>query len=264
MSAASLNDLELFFEDPATEPYSAGKPAVDPTNSGLSCRKYSTLYHLRRNIQFCFGDGSVGAQVPAPWPGALCIMAGIDLLSLFHAGISNADGSMPAGCSSLDKWKYTNEGRFTQFIKDQFDAPANKRFQQLWKLRNTLMHSFGIQVRGKEKFRLSADRSATTLVKTIRSSPPSIYAVDLCVLQKSFEAAIQKYKCTLDLVDQANSRNDNFHRMFAHYGWMYVFPSPQPPSTTQVQQALLPATVQAGLVVGVQSQITFCANASGM
>lgn len=150
-----MTNLELFFEDPTKPPYLAGEAWTDPRNAARIGRKFGTLYHLRRNIDHCFGDLSPGSEVPAPWPGALCIMAGIDLLSILFAGEANnkrVSGDHP------QKWKYSNEGRFTEYVKRFFQESEQQHADKLWILRNTLMHCFGVYSRAQRtKFVLTAD-----------------------------------------------------------------------------------------------------------
>jgi hypothetical protein len=112
------SDVQLFFENPLTNPVVAGNPAIDPTGAHRPCRKYGILYHLRRNAQCCFETDHATGEIRAPWPGAMCVMAGIDLLASFHAGTNEMRSGKTKlrGIKKSEHWRYAVGTRFTRLL----------------------------------------------------------------------------------------------------------------------------------------------------
>jgi hypothetical protein len=77
MAEAVNENINLFFQDPLDEQESQ--------------KEFGVLYLLRRDVDFCLGINrrskkTTEVQGVAIWPGAITIMAGIDLLSKFYEG----------------------------------------------------------------------------------------------------------------------------------------------------------------------------------
>ncbi|VTR95233.1 unnamed protein product [Gemmata massiliana] len=159
-------------------------------------RPVSVLYLLRRDIYQCMGrDPDSGNEyvfteegtgknlnTRALWPGAMTIMAGIDLLAKFFTGD--------------DKPGKAGE-RFNCFLKEYFPKLDEEHRIPLYKLRNSLMHAFGLYSEDKDeqyKFSLSF-RESQRLVTSLRADE---YNVDLEQLRLQFEEAVNSYKAALE------------------------------------------------------------------
>lgn len=109
-------ERDLFFEDPVNY---------------VEANKSSILHLLRRDIYRCMGytiqNGMwVKNAEPIIWPGSMAVLTGIDLLGKFYAG--NDDGGVAS------RFKAYCE----KYICSQDDA------QVIYKLRNSLVYSFGL------------------------------------------------------------------------------------------------------------------------
>ena len=190
MDAQTMVDVDLFFEDPRTS---------HASNSG---RKWGTLHLLRRDIIRCFGeDPETGTKtvVFALWPGAMAILAGVDLLGKFWRGDDSTCGG------EVGK-------RFRDFLGEYFHL-SQKDAEVIYQLRNSLLHSFGLysKTRGKSyKFVLSQ-----TLGRLMLFQGTDTYKVDIQVLRAKFEDAISEYQQGL-MNDE--TLQDNFVKMFSDYG----------------------------------------------
>lgn len=209
---ATTSPIELFFLSPATP-----DPGVGSTN-------YSSLYLLRRDVNFCFGiDHATGERRPgagaALFPGTMTIMAGIDLLAKCWRGDDAIDGA---------------RRRFKDFLKTYFGLNAGDKVlaeehaESIYQLRNGLLHAFGLFSRGRSrreyKFILTEDQQQ--LIRTVhRSAMVSHVWIDLRVLRQRFEEAIDLYR--RDLSRDADLRS-KFIPMFKRYGVLHVDRPGQP------------------------------------
>lgn len=170
-------DESLFFTDPQNEPSLPGE--------------FSTLYLLRRDAQSCLGHGIL-------WPGAMCVMAGIDLLGKFF------DGRDSSGAGR----------RFLAFVRRYFHLAASDA-EALYQLRNALLHSFGLfsaARTGSYRFQLRAQGKGAHIVERL---PTGVVKVDLVSLWQGFEASVNEYRNDLK-TDQMLGKN--FDVMFPRYG----------------------------------------------
>lgn len=186
-------DADLFFQPPRTE--------IGPPNW------FGVLYLLRRDIDLCMGiHPSTGQPVAfrAEWPGAMTMLAGIDLLAKFFAG-SDDNGSGKVG------------QRFRMFLERFFAGLQQADRDVLYQLRNSLLHSFGLYSKGRSKvyrFCLTG-HGAGPLV----SHPqPDQYVIALRVLHRKFETAVAAYQAAVNSDQQLQA---NFAAMFVNYGRVY-------------------------------------------
>lgn len=170
-------DESLFFTDPQIEPSLPGE--------------FSTLYLLRRDTQRCLAQEIL-------WPGAMCVMAGIDLLGKFF------DGRDSGGSGR----------RFRGFVSRYFHLTTPDA-EALYQLRNALLHSFGLfsaARTGSYGFQLRAEGNHARIVEHL---PRSVVKIDLLSLWHGFEAAVNEYRNDLQ-TDRKLQKN--FHVMFPRYG----------------------------------------------
>ena len=171
------NDAAIFFKDPRIGP----SPPDD----------FGTLYLLRRDIKSCM-DAKI------LWPGAMCIMAGIDLLGKCLDG-----NDSPGGTGK----------RFCNFAVKYFHLPSSQA-QPLYQLRNALLHSFGLISNAKSvhcRFQLQA--AGSSILMSLLA--PNCFRVDLICLHDKFESAVIEYHRDL-LVDTKLQKH--FSSMFPIYG----------------------------------------------
>jgi hypothetical protein len=182
-------DADLFFLSPRTK--------VPRPN------QFGVLYLLRRDIDQCMGiDPDTGQDVgpTALWPGAMAILAGVDLLAKFWAG-SDAQREVSK--------------RFRGFLDCCFDVTKPKDREAIYQLRNSLLHSFGLYSKDKDKeyrFVLAFDGEDVALVS---HTPPDKYYVNLRVLHGELEKAIGAYCTKLSSDTQLQNK---FAAMFGNYG----------------------------------------------
>lgn len=180
-------NADLFFE----EPHCHREPPAT----------YGILHLLRRDIIQCLGkDPSSGKDLafPALWPGAMAILAGIDLLAKYHAGSDEVGGV---------------GRRFRDFIKEYFTLPTQGDDEVIYQLRNALLHSFGLYSRSKTGvYRFEMTLGGSPVVTRRRDDR---YVIDLFALHREFEDAIARYRKDLEgnMILKAN-----FDRMFSNYG----------------------------------------------
>lgn len=179
-------DADLFFLSPRT------KVPHGPNQFGV-------LYLLRRDIDQCMGidpDTGQGGDLPALWPGAMAILAGVDLLAKFFEGRDT--GSVGV--------------RFCSFLEHFFAGMNSKDSEVIYQLRNSLLHSFGLYSKDRGyRFVLAFDGA----VALVSHTPPDRYYVNLRVLHSEFEKAVEAY-CT-KLGSDTHLQN-NFAAMFGNYG----------------------------------------------
>lgn len=185
--------IRLFFEDPAI---------YHPPS-----RYYSVLYLLRRDIKTCLGiNPNTGAATGsrALWPGAMAILAGIDLLGKFFAG------SDDTGKGKVGK-------RFRGFLTQYFKPISKEDAATIYQLRNSLLHSFGLYSRTKDreyKFVLSAENQP--LVQCLANDN---YLIDILTLHSKFESSIEAYRAKLVSDDTLQGK---FAAMFPNYGSVVI------------------------------------------
>jgi hypothetical protein len=171
------HDVELFFKDPGIGP--------SPPD------EFGTLYLLRRDIKSCM-DAKI------LWPGAMCIMAGIDLLGKCLDGKDSPREAGKRFCSFVEKYFYL--------------APSQA--EALYQLRNSLLHSFGLISNARSaNFRFQLRASGSQIL--IAPLPSNLFSVDLICLQDGFEKAVGDYH--RDLIGDAELQK-KFAAMFLVYG----------------------------------------------
>lgn len=156
-----MKRFDLFFMDPRVN-YSDGKQ--------------SNLYLLRREINTVLASKSnpinqTGVQQgPSILLAAMGVMAGIDLLAKFYSG----------------EEYYSNSGiRFQKFVQRYFD---NDSADVLYKLRNSLMHNFGLNDDGF-KFVLRYENGPMLYYKE-----KSTTVINVKELHLMFENSIPQFK----------------------------------------------------------------------
>ncbi len=170
-------DVGLFFKD----------PRIGPTLPD----EFGTLYLLRRDIQSCM-DAKI------LWPGAMCIMAGIDLLGKCLDG-NDSNGKI--------------SDRFCNFAGKYIHLSSSES-EILYQLRNSLLHSFGLysnSKQGKILFRLEANGNKV-LIDQIAANH---FRIDIICLHEHFEKAVAEYHRDMLL---SRDLQDKFARMFVPYG----------------------------------------------
>ena len=192
----SIGDLDasirLFFED--------------PTIYYPPPRTYSVLYLLRRDIRTCLGiDPNTGAMMgmQALWPGAMALLAGVDLLGKFLAG--------------TDKVGETGE-RFRKFLQRYFQLASEEDAEIIYQLRNALLHSFGLysKTRRNREYRFVLVGDKRPLVQSLEGNH---YLISVFALYERFERAVGAYRADLKSDDVLRR---NFSAMFPYYGSIVV------------------------------------------
>ncbi len=180
MSETKPPDKPLFFEDPNIEPKLPGE--------------FSILYLLRRDIQACLDNET-------PWPAAMMIMAGIDLLAKFHAGEDSV--------GNIGK-------RFHSYVSDHFE-PLDDDSELIYQLRNSLFQSFGLRSTDKKghvfKFSVTAVQGTTLFQKR-----DGRHVIDAYALNKAFEESIRNFRETLTETIPL----ERFLAMAPEYAFIYI------------------------------------------
>lgn len=185
-------DADIFFLSPRTK---IGVP-----------NWFGVLYLLRRDIDLCMGidpDTGLAVSYRAEWPGAMAILAGIDLLAKFFAG-SDERGKVGE--------------RFSDFLKEFFVGTSEIDRNVIYQLRNSLLHSFGLYSKDKNttyRFFLTGDKSRPL----VAHRPPDQYWVDLRALHGEFEKAVAVYELALDADQKLQVK---FAAMFGNYGKIHI------------------------------------------
>lgn len=183
---------DLFFEDPGI----SRPPPGD----------YGVLYLLRKDILLCLGhDPSSGAKTSHQvlWPGAMAILAGIDLAAKFYKG---------------DDSQGQSGSRFKDFVGKYFQPISAGDEETIYQLRNALLHSFGLySKKGAQVYRFLL--TAVGGVPFVQTPSSGNYQIDLIELYKRFEQALAKY--ATDLESQPLLQ-DNFLRMLPNYGVVHI------------------------------------------
>ena len=183
-------DADLFFLSPRTK--------VDRPNW------FGVLYLLRRDIDLCMGINPDTGEAMALWPGAMAMLAGIDLLAKFFAG-----------CDDGGPGKVGN--RFRMFLERFFVGTSSTHRGVIYQLRNSLLHSFGLYSPNYRFF--LTNHGAGALVSY---NPPDRYHVDLRVLHREFEKAVAAYCAALDSDPQHRQLQANFKAMLGNYGRIHI------------------------------------------
>lgn len=145
-------------------------------------------------------DPKTGQQIPHAtlWPGAMAILAGIDLLGKFYAGDDQI--------GQVGK-------RFCDFIHKYFQPISAGDEDIIYQLRNALLHSFGLYSESKgKKYRFVLGQN---LGHFITAHAGDIYVIDIRELHRQFETAISNYQ---NDVDTNTKFQTHFTVMFPKYG----------------------------------------------
>lgn len=184
-------NADIFFKAPSDPPSLSGR--------------FGVLYLLRRDILICLGtdpDSGHRLQHSTIWPGAMAVLAGIDLLGKFHRG---KDTRGKVG------------DRFKEFVRTYFQLSSVDADQVLYQLRNSLLHSFGLYSENRgQVYRFRVTATGGTLIE---STENDIYLIDLRSLHSEFENAIELYKEELDATPRLQG---NFADMFPKYGTIEI------------------------------------------
>lgn len=175
---ATADAIDLFFEDLEYR---------EPPG------QFGVLYLLRRDISVCLGrDPDTGEETRQTlWPGAMGVLAGIDLLGKHFEG--------------------TTEGNRTTFknFLGRFFGLAEDEQKIIYQLRCALMHSFALRVESRAgqlyRFTVSAEPSQPL----IQILPADRYVIDLLTLGDEFEKAVHRYH-------EALVADPSLQRKFAH------------------------------------------------
>lgn len=185
MSDSLINkQIEIFFHNPKT--------SIQVPND------YGILYLLRRDVYRCLGyntDTWIVDRESIIWPGAMTVLAGIDLLGKFYKGDDSSNGVGQ---------------RFKDYYEKYID---NQNSEIIYQLRNSFLHSFGLLSKTKNKtyrFTVSASRD-----KLVKKHSETEYKIDLYTLWDRFEESIEKYKSDLLNNDLLKTK---FEAMFKFYG----------------------------------------------
>ena len=176
--------IETFFFDPKT--------SIQPPNN------FGVLYLLRRDVYRCLGYSTNTWTIDREsiiWPGAMTVLAGIDLLGKFYKGEDSRNGVGP---------------RFKDYYVKYIDSQNS---DIIFQLRNSLIHSFGLLSKTKTKtysFSVSANRD-----RLVEQYSETSYKIDLFTLWDRFEESVEKYKIDLMNNDLLKTK---FEAMYKFYG----------------------------------------------
>lgn len=185
-------DADIFFQDPQNY---RNPPGV-----------YGVLHLLRRDIFICMGiDPSTKQLIPHStlWPGAMAILAGIDLLAKYYAG-SDEIGNVGK--------------RFCSFLGAYFKQISVNDQVTIYQLRNSLLHSFGLYSERTEKGKNVTKYHfilGQNLSQFISVQPNDVYVVDIRELHKRFESAVMMYE---NDIEKDKVLQSNFTKLFPKYG----------------------------------------------
>jgi hypothetical protein len=209
-------EIELFFKDPGIR---------------TQVKDSSTLHLLRRDIYSCMGyinDDNKNEWIkcdkkkdPTRWPGAMVILAGIDLLGKFYDGNDKS-------CKVANRFKAYYNKYIAPYDKDEYNDKQNAEI--IYQLRNSLLHSFGLYSKDTFNFKIYHFNVCINNKKLIEEGSDTIikkeedgkkytilfYRIDIGILHDLFEGSIEKYKS--DLMEDKTEMKNNFHNMFKNYG----------------------------------------------
>jgi len=165
--------------------------------------KFSNLCLLRRDINTCLGinpnDLTSKLGYNALWPGAMGIFAGIDLLAKFYSGCDN------------DK----SRARFINYVENFI---CKKYKEELYQLRNALLHSFGLHSEKEKKvYKFRLNQAPICLIKKIANDN---YCVSIIKLHELFEKSIAEF---LLIYPSLNSYK-KFSELYFKYGVTEIKP----------------------------------------
>jgi hypothetical protein len=179
-----MTDLEFFFK-------------YEKDISGKTT--FSNLNLLRRDIYTCFNinpndlKSTIGSS--ALWPGTMAILAGIDLLAKFYLGNDDYNNSKQAFKN------YTYE-----FIEQEY-------VEELYQLRNALLHSFGLYSMYRKKvYKFVLTEDPSFFIKNNSSNDRCI--VSIKTLHHKFEESICDFYNRYKDLDSY----DKFDELFKKYG----------------------------------------------
>ncbi len=180
----------------------------DPKDYHAPPRRYSTLYLLRRDISSCLGTKLVTKEPDRPpsaqWPGAMAILAGIDLLAKFYSGDDRGNVGI----------------RFKDFLQSKYFNLNHNESYIIYHLRNSLLHSFGLYSFDRK---LNKEYWFTLVAKydpLIELLETDHYKIDVMALYKSFESSVELY--LIDLKTDPDLQN-KFFILFHKYGSVYIY-----------------------------------------
>jgi len=182
------NDIELFFRH--------------PNDLDGKADSHSTLYLLRRDTSMCFGydpNNNQKINFEALFPATMAVMAGIDLVAKFlYADTKN----------EVSK-------RFKTYVVKYIDKSFS---EELFQLRNSIVHSFGLYSEGKagKIYHFILTRGFRTL---IQNENEKTYCVDIEILWRKFEASIELYQQELS---NSSDLQQRFIDMFPKYGTVAI------------------------------------------
>ena len=204
--------LDLFFKKPTISFGRAGIVDTNPDFTGSAGKLYSTLYLLRRDVKRCFK-----ASEPIYWPSTMAVFAGIDLLAKLSTGTDVG----PIGT------------KFQNFVQ-QFMSLGDSL--KMWPLRNSLMHSFGVDFHepvsttgsdsSPRRFRLNAidvppGGTYSTLFAIVTAD---VVEVNIKQIREAFEMRINTYECVIR--STISEQTSHFEPMYDKYGWICESPAP--------------------------------------
>jgi hypothetical protein len=179
-----MTDLEFFFK-------------YEKDISGKTT--FSNLNLLRRDIYTCFNinpndlKSTIGSS--ALWPGTMAILAGIDLLAKFYLGNDDYNNSKQAFKN------YTYE-----FIGQEY-------VEELYQLRNALLHSFGLYSTYRKKvYKFVLTEDPSFFIKNNLTNDRCI--VSIKTLHHKFEESIINFHNRYKDLDSY----DKFDELFKKYG----------------------------------------------
>jgi len=183
------DNIDFFFEKP---------------NSWIDDRrKFSNLYLLRRDIYTCFGiNPTTGEKIDygVLWPGAMSVLAGIDLLGKYYFGQDD-----------IGKVGPRFKGYFEKYIN-------NIDSEIIYQFRNSLLHSFGLysyKLDKKTKKRIEYSFGLTAHGNILVSKlNESFYLIDILTLWRAFEKSINLY---LNDLKNSSDLKTNFNNVFRYY-----------------------------------------------
>ena len=193
-----LNEnISQFFYDPKIPPKPPGH--------------FSTLYLLRRDAAKCMGKNpntyeqqSEAEFSQALWPGLMAVFAGIDLLAKFYKD----DDQGPIG------------ERFEAYV-EKFICPDHPEWKKsLWKLRNAVMHSFGLyggKVNGKEERYLLTAGGGIVNIPDETPTQRTIH-FDILRIWTSFEEHLSEFQAWVI----AHEKNPHLESLLINYGFTAV------------------------------------------
>lgn len=207
--------LNLFFQSPTIEPASAGVPDTSVSPLLGTCKRYSTLYLLRRDVTRC-----LTSNTPIYWPGIMAMLAGIDLMAKLYRGAATGKISI----------------RFEDFVNQHMNDGDGA---MLWQLRNALMHSYGVYFEEtataaapggmgtpgivSKRFRLKANNApapATLAGGTLFNTAGLIVEIDVQALTTAFASSVANYETYIRATTAEQATK--FEPMFDKYGWLFI------------------------------------------